>query len=202
MAFKVLLDSIDSGVFFVEQISSEPSPQRNNFLKNLHSTELSGMHKREMPTLSSVPSTNQILSPPTTTPITQHFFPGLGHDKPLTPPSLNDLNLPPNPFNVLATMRVVQQNPTQHDDNYRPQSPEPSEPPPISAPSMNLNTIGGWDFLHTTTDDNNFYSEDEPIWVHWISPRNKIFIRNTNPEQFNCCPVHPHHHRLARWSRN
>ena len=29
---------------------------------------------------------------------------------PLVPPSLNDLNLPPNPFNVLASMAVFQQD--------------------------------------------------------------------------------------------
>ena len=33
-----------------------------------------------------------------------------GTQHPIVPPSLNDLNLPPNPFNVLATMAVMQQD--------------------------------------------------------------------------------------------
>ena len=32
---------------------------------------------------------------------------GFGSQHPFVPPSLNDFNLPPNPFNVLATMAVV-----------------------------------------------------------------------------------------------
>ena len=34
---------------------------------------------------------------------------GNGSQQPIVPPSLSDLNWPPNPFNVLATMAVVQQ---------------------------------------------------------------------------------------------
>ena len=72
-----------------------------------------------------------------------------GTQHPIVPPSLNDLNLPPNPFNVLATMAVIQQ-----DQKDSPQSPEPSDPSPISTPPMNLSTIEGWETPHTTTDDN------------------------------------------------
>ena len=79
--------------------------------------------------------------------------------QPIVPPSLNDLILPPNLFNILATMTVVQQNLTQHDDNYCPQSPEPSEPSPISAPPMNLSTIDGWETPHTTTDEQHLLFE-------------------------------------------
>ena len=86
-----------------------------------------------------------------------------GTQHPLVPPSLNDLNLPPNPFNVLATMAVNQQ-----DQEDSPQSPEPSDPSPISTPSMNLGTIEGWETPHTTTDNNTFYSsENEPRRVYW-----------------------------------
>ena len=77
------------------------------------------------------------------------------------PPSLNDPNLPPNPFNVLATMAVV-----RADESYSPQSPEPSIPSPISTPPMNVSTIEGWDTTHTTTDDATFYN-DEPRRVYW-----------------------------------
>ena len=89
---------------------------------------------------------------------------GFGRQLPIIPPSLNDLNLPPNPFNILATMVVV--NPTEdgHDENYSPQSPESSEPSLISTPPMNLSTIEEWETPHTTTDDNTFYSDDEPRW--------------------------------------
>ena len=61
-----------------------------------------------------------------------------GTQHPIVPPSLNDLNLPPNPFNVLATMAVIQQ-----DQEDSPQSPELSDPSPISTPPMNLSTIEG-----------------------------------------------------------
>ena len=82
------------------------------------------------------------------------------------PPNLNDLNLPPNPFNVLATMAAIRQ-----DEEDSPQSPEPSDPSPISTLPMNLSTIEGWETPHTTTDDNTFYSEGEPRRVYWdISP--------------------------------
>ena len=55
---------------------------------------------------------------------------GFGRQLPNTPPSLNDLNLPPNPFNIRAKM--VLPNPTAegHDENYSPQSLEHSESSP------------------------------------------------------------------------
>ena len=86
---------------------------------------------------------------------------GFGSQQPIVPPSLNDLNLPPNPFNVLATMAVV-----RVDDAYSPHSPEPSIPSPISTPPINVSTIEGWDTMHTTTDDAIFYTDDEPRRVY------------------------------------
>ena len=83
---------------------------------------------------------------------------GFRAQQPIVPLSLNDLNLPPHPFNILAAMTVVQRNPTQNDNYYSPQSSEPSEPSPISTPPMNLSTIDGWETPYTTTDDNTFYS--------------------------------------------
>ena len=81
-----------------------------------------------------------------------------GTQHPIVSPSLNHLNFPPNPFNVLATIAVSQQ-----DQEDSPQSPKPSDPSPISTPLMNLSTIEGWETPHTTTDDNTFYSsQNEP----------------------------------------
>ena len=93
---------------------------------------------------------------------------GFGRQLPIVPPSLNDLNLPPNPFNILNSMAVVTQ--TQDDnDEYSSQSPEPSDPSPISTPPMNVSTFNRWETPNTTTDDNTFYSEDEPRRVYWTS---------------------------------
>ena len=65
--------------------------------------------------------------------------------------------------NVLATMAVV-----RADNEYSPQSPEPSIPSPISTPPVNVSTIEGWDTNYNTTDDNTFYSsENEPRRVYW-----------------------------------
>ena len=97
-----------------------------------------------------------------------------GTQHPIVPPSLNDLNLPPNPFTVVATMAVVQQ-----DQENSPQSPEPSDPSPISTPSMNLSPIEGWETPHTTTDDNTFYSsENERRRVYWDFSPNETFDSN------------------------
>ena len=99
---------------------------------------------------------------------------GFGNHNPIMPPSLNDLNLPLNPFNVLATMAVIRQ-----DEEYSPQSPEPSDPSPISTPPMNVSTIEGWETLHTTTDDNTFYSsEGEPRRVRWDFSPDETFDSN------------------------
>ena len=84
------------------------------------------------------------------------------------PPKLNDLNLPPNPFNNSATMAVVKPPKDDSDENYSPQSPEPSEPSPISTPLMNIRSIDGWETPHTTTDENTFYSVDEPRRVCFL----------------------------------
>ena len=124
---------------------------------NLNSTELSRIHTGDIPTLSSVTS----FEPNTVTvdddSIDPTFPYGFGAQQPIVPPSLNELNLPPNPFNILAAMKVVQPNPTQHDNNYSRHSPEPSEPSHISTPPMNLSTIDGWETPHTTTDGNTIY---------------------------------------------
>ena len=101
------------------------------------------------------------------------------------PLSLNDPSIPPN---YLAAMRVFQQNPTQHDNNYSPQSPEPSAPSPISTTPLNLSTIERWENPQAIVDDNTFYSDDEPKQVHWTSPMNETFHLEGDPRQIYLLP--------------
>ena len=145
--------STDSDVFYVEHSSAESSPIINNTPVILNSTRLSGAMEKEAITISSVASPEpQIVTIDSDS--NEPTFPyRFGHQNPIVPPSLNDLNLPPNPFKVLATMAVFRQ-----DEEGSPQSPEASDPSPISTPPMNVSTIEGWETPHTTTDDNTFYS--------------------------------------------
>ena len=166
--------STESDVFYVEQTSSEGSPIRNFTPAILNSTEISGAMEREVITISSVASPEPrivTLDSDSNDPTMPY---GFGSQQPIVPPSLNDLNLPPNPFNVLATMAVL-----RVDDAYSPQSPEPSIPSPISTPPMNVSTIEGWDTTYTTTDDNTFYSsENEPRRVYWDISSSDTFDSN------------------------
>ena len=116
MASNTSRNSEDSDVFFAEQLSNEPSPQRNNSPNILNSTELSGTHTKEMPSISSVASaeadfaTLDVDSNERTMPY------GFRRELPNIPPSLNDLNPPPNPFNILATMTPVKPTGDGQDD--------------------------------------------------------------------------------------
>ena len=162
---------MDSDVFYVEQSSPERSPIRKNNPAILNSTQLSGAMEPELITISSVASPEpQIVTIDSDS--NELTFPhAFGTQHPIVPPSLNDLNLPPNPFNVLATMVVIQQ-----DQEDSPQSPEPSDPSPISTPPMNLSTIDDWETTHTTTDDNTFYScDNEPRGVYWDLSTDETF---------------------------
>ena len=155
-------------MFFVEQISNEPSPQRNNSPNILNSTEISHTHTERMPSISSIASPEpQILTinNDSNEPTLPYEF---GRQLPIIPPSLNDLKLPPNQFNILATMAVVNHTEHGNDDNYSPQSPEPSEPSPISTPPMNVSTFDSRETSHTTTDDNTLYSSDEPRRIYLL----------------------------------
>ena len=101
---------------------------------------------------------------------------------PIVPPSLNDLNLLPNPFNILNTMALVTH--TQNDnDEYSPQSPESFDPSRISTPPMNVSTFNSWETPHTTTDDNTFYSEDEPRRVYWTSHLDETLDSEDEPRR-------------------
>ena len=164
----------DSDVFYVEQSSPERSPIRNNSPAILNSTQLSGAMEPESITISSVASSKpQIVTIDSDS--NKPTFPyAIGTQQPIVPPSQNDLNLPLNPFNVLATMAVIQQ-----DQEDSPQSPEPSDLSPISTPLMNLSTIESWEKPHTTTDDNTFYSsENEPRRVYWDLSADEPFESN------------------------
>ena len=149
--------STESGVFCVERSSEEGSPAHNNTPAVLNSKQLSGAMARKTITVSSVGS----LEPQIVTIDSDSNEPtipyGFDCQHPIVPPSLNDLNLPPNPFNVLATVAVI-----WADEEYSPQSPEPSILSPISMPPMNVSTIEGWETTHTTNDDATFYTDDEP----------------------------------------
>ena len=147
--------STASGVFYAEHSSAESSPIRNNTPAILNSTQLSGAMESEAITISSVASPEpQIVTIDSDS--NKPTFPSrFGHQNPIVPPSLNDLNLPHNPFNVLATKAVIRQ-----DQEDSPQSPEPSDQSPISTPPMNVSTIEGWETPHTSTDDNTFISSE------------------------------------------
>ena len=81
-------------------------------------------------------------------------------------------------------MAVVTQ--TQDDnDGYSRQSPEPSHPSPISTPPMNISTFNSWETPHTTTDDNTFYSEDEPRRIYWTSPLEETFDSEDEPRRLH-----------------
>ena len=163
--------STGSDVFYVEQSSPERSPIRHNSPIRLNSTQLSGTMDPETMTISSVASPEpQIVTIESDS--NEPFFPyAFGAQYPIVPPSLNDLILPANPFNVLASMEVIQQ-----DQQDSPQSPEPSDPSPISTPPMNISTISGWETPHTTTDENTFYSSDnDPRRVYWDASLNETF---------------------------
>ena len=185
--------STDSDVFYVEQSSPERSPIRHNTPTILNSTQLSGALDPETITISSVASPEpQIVTIESDS--NEPTFPyAFGAQYPIVPPSLNDLILPANPFNVLASMEVIQQ-----DQQDSPQSPEPSDPSPISTPPMNISTISGWETPHTTTDENTFYSSDnDPRRVYWDASLNETFESGEPRRVYPIASPHPHR-RLHR----
>ena len=165
--------STDSDNFYVKCSSEEGSPARNNTPAVLSSTQLPGARARETITISSVASLEpQIVTidPDSNEPTIPY---GFGNQHPIVPPSLNDLNLPAKPFNVLANVAVI-----RTDNEYGPQSPEPSIPSPISLPPINVSSIESWETMHTTTEDATFHSEDEPRRVYWEIFSSETFDSN------------------------
>ena len=170
MSSKISLDSTDSDVFYVEQISNEPSPQRNNSLDILNSTERSEHHVARMPSISTIASPQPYIftiNDDSNEPTIPYAF---GRQLPVVPPSLNDLNLPPNPFNILATMAIANTNDEANDDNYSPQSPDQSELSSISTRPMNVSAYNSWETSDTSTNNKTFHSSDEPRRICFLPP--------------------------------
>ena len=155
---------------YVEQTSKETSQQRNNSPDILNSTELSEQYTARMPSVSTIASPeNQIvtINDNSNEPTMPY---GFGRQLPIVPPSLNDLNLPPNPFNILATLAIANNIEGTIDDNYSLQAPGPSEPSPISTPPINVSAFNSWETSYTTTDHDTFYSKDEPKKNYFLPP--------------------------------
>ena len=199
MASNLSLNSIESDLFYVEQSSNDQSLPRPNTPIVFNSTEISGDDTRERISVSSIASPEQQIVTIDSDSKEPTMLYGFRRQLPIIPPSLNDLNLPSNSFNILATMAVVNHTEDDNNDYYSPQSPEPSDPSPISTSPMNVNTFNSWETPYTTTDDNTFYSSDEPRRVYWTCPLDETFIRKANPDEYTYCPVHHRRHILARW---
>ena len=165
MASNLSTNSIDSDVFFVEQTSNDHSPPRPNTPIVLISTEMWGNDTQEMIPISSIasPEPKFVTIDSDSNEPTKPY--GFGRQLPIIPPSLNDLNLPPNPFNIMAAMVVVNPAKDGYDENYIPQ---PSKPSPISTPPKNISSTDGWETPHTMTDDNTFYSDDVPRRIDFL----------------------------------
>ena len=140
----------ESDVFYGERSSEENSPTRINTPAVLNSTQLTRAMERKTVTISSVASPelnchdriqfswthNSIqVWQPTSNCATQPQWPQLATQT----------------SNVLATMTVI-----QPDEQYSTQSPEPSNPSPISKTPLNLSTIECWETPYTTRDDATF----------------------------------------------
>ena len=124
---------------------------------------------------------------------------GFGRKLTFVPAGLDNLNLPSNPFNVLATMAPV--NPTEHghDDNYSPRSLEPCDPSPSQ---HHL-----WTWVHLTVGKLRIPPRTRTHFIRRMSqdeytgplPWMKPSIPKANPHESIFCPVHPRRHHLARW---
>ena len=182
--------SDDSDVFYVEQKSSDLCPQRHNTHNILNSTEICEQQTARVPSISSIASPEPrifTIDDDSNEPTMPY---GFGRQLPIVPSSLNDLNLPPNLFNILNTMAIVTQT-RDNNEQYRPESPEPSLPSPISTPPMNVSAYNSWETPHTTTDDNTFYSEDEPRRVYWTSPLGERFESEDEPRRIYVLSLSP-----------
>ena len=170
MAFNLSLNSTDSDVFYVEQSSNDQSVPRPNTPIVLNSTEISGDVTREIISISSIASPEpQIVaidhdSNEPTMPY------GFGRQLPIVPPSMNDLNLLPNPFNILETMAIANNTQEANGNNSSPESPDPSVQSSISTPSIHVSAFNSWETSYTTTDDDTFHSRDEPRRIYLLPP--------------------------------
>ena len=167
MASNLSMNSNDSDVFYGEHSYNDQILARPNTPIVLNSKEMSGNDGQDMISVSYVASPEpQIVT--IDSDCNEPTMPyGFGRQLSIILPSLNDLNLPPHSFNILATMAVVNQE-DGYDENYSPQSPETSEPSPMSMPPTNVTTVDGWERPHTTTVDITFYSDDEPRGTYFL----------------------------------
>ena len=170
MAINLSLNSTDSDVFYVEQSSNDQSVLRPNTPIVLNSTEMSGDDTREMICISSIasPEPQIVTIDDDSNEPTMPY--GFERQLPILPPSLNDLNLPPNPFNILATMAIANNTQEAIENNYSPESPDPSVPSSIPTPPMNVSAFNSWETSYTTTDDDTFHSSDEPRRIYFLPP--------------------------------
>ena len=170
MASNSSLGLTDSDVFYVEQSSNDQSLPRPNTPIFLNSTEISGDDTREKISISSIasPEPQIVTINDNSNEPTMPY--GVGRQLPIIPPRLNDLNLPPNLFKILATMAVASNTEETNDDNYSPQSPDPSKLSPISTPPLNVSAFSSWETSYTTTNDDTFYSSDELRRIYFLSP--------------------------------
>ena len=170
MALNLSPNSTDSDVFYVEQSSNDQSVPRPNTPIVLNSTEISGDDTREMISISSIasPEPQIVTIDDDSNEPTMPY--GFRRQLPIVPPSLNDLNLPLNPFNILATMVIANNTQEANGNDYSPESPDPSVPSSISTPPMNVSAFNSWETSYTTTDDDTFHSSDEPTRIYFFPP--------------------------------
>ena len=100
-------NSIDSGEFYVEQSSNDASLPRPNTPIVFNSRGMSGNDTRETISISSIASPEPQIVTIDSDSNEQTMPYEFGRQLPIIPPNLNDLNLPPNPINILATMALV-----------------------------------------------------------------------------------------------
>ena len=115
-------ESNDSDLFYVEQSSNKPSTLNPNTPIFLNSSAISGNNTQEMTKLSSIASHGPqmiTIDSDSNEPTMPYRF---GRKLPIIPPSLNDLNLPPDPFNILATMAVADLIAERYDERFSPQT--------------------------------------------------------------------------------
>ena len=170
MASNSSLNWTDSDVFYVEQSSNDQSIPRPNLPIVLFSTEISGDDTREMISISSIasPEPQIVTIDDDSNEPTMPY--GFGRQFPIVPPSLNDLNQPPNLFIIPARMAIANNTEDANDNNSIPESPEPSDPSPISTPPMNVSAFNSWKTSYTTTDDDTFHSSDERRKIYFLPP--------------------------------
>ena len=123
MVSNLSTNSIDSDMFYLEQ-SSEDSPPRPNTPIVFKSMEKSGNYTQELISISSIASPEpQIVTIDSDSNEPTMPF-GFGRQLPIFAPRLNNLNLPPNPFSILATLVVVNPEGDGHP-THRPSQCQP-----------------------------------------------------------------------------